>query len=229
MRPILIILFFTLVMVSRKSQAQKWLPGHFTDVKGNVETGLIRVDPSGKPPIKGEGFIEFREDAKANPFKLGASELRSFVIGKDSFIVAHPPANEMWANRELDFVKVAVDEDIKLYVALEGGSGGGGSGFGFAPGVGVGTGGYGGGVGAGVSIPIGGGGGGGGKVKATWYFGSNPAEMKRLTDENFEDIMSDMMGDYPDVVDKIHAKVYMLANVDRLIAYFNQVKATEKR
>ncbi|HEY4326012.1 MAG TPA: hypothetical protein VGN20_18625 [Mucilaginibacter sp.] len=231
MRPILIILFFMLVIVSVKSQAQKWLPGHFTDIKGNVEKGLIRVNPSGKPPIKGEGFIEFREDEKTNPYKLGASELRSFVIGKDSFIVAHPPANEIWASKELDFVKVAIDEDIKLYIANQ--VGGGGSGIGFHPGVstGIGTGGYGGGVGGGISIPIGGGGGGSGsgKEKATWYFGSNPAEMKRLTDENFEDIMSDMMGDYPDVVDKIHAKVYMLANIDRLIAYFKQVKAAEKR
>ncbi|HEY2581521.1 MAG TPA: hypothetical protein VGI43_06925 [Mucilaginibacter sp.] len=230
MRPILIILFFMLVIVSVKSQAQKWLPGHFTDVKGNVETGLIRINPSGKPPIKGEGFIEFREDTKTNPYKLGASELRSLVIGKDSFIVTHPPVNEIWANKELDFVKVVVDEDIKLYVANEGGgSGGGGSGIAVHPDVstGIGTGGYGGAVGGGISIPIGGGG--GGNEKATWYFGSNPAEMKRLTDENFEDIMSDMMGDYPDVVDKIHAKVYMLANIDRLIAYFKQVKAAEKK
>jgi len=35
------------------------------------------------------------------------------------------------------------------------------------------------------------------------------------------------MGDYPDVVDKIKAKVYVLGNIDRLIAYFNQVKLAE--
>ena len=225
MRPILIILFFMLIIVSVKSQAQKWQPGHFTDVKGNVENGLIRTNPSGKPPIKGEGFIEFREDTKAEPFKLSASDLRSFVIGRDSFIVTHAPANEIWLNKELDFVKVVVDEDIKLYAAMEGGSGGG-SGFGIEPGIGagIGTGGFGSGVGGGISIPIGGGGR-GGKARMIWYFGTNPASMKQLTNENFEDIMSDMMGDYPDVVDKIHAKVYILANVERLVAYFKQVKA----
>lgn len=225
MRPILIILFFMLIIVSVKSQAQKWQPGHFTDVKGNTEVGLIRTNPPGKPPIKGEGFIEFREDNKANPFKLSASDLRSFVIGKDSFIVAHAPNNEYWLNKEFDFVKVVLDEDLKLYAAKEGGSGG--SGIGFEPdiGAGVGTGGYGGGVGGGISIPIGGG---GGKEKAIWYFGANSAEMQRLTNENFEDIMTDIMGDYPDVVDKIHAKVYVLANIDKLVAYFNQVKAAGK-
>ena len=50
--------------------------------------------------------------------------------------------------------------------------------------------------------------------------------MKRLNDLNFEDIMCDMMGDEPDVVDKIRAKVYVLENIDRLVAYFNKVKAS---
>jgi hypothetical protein len=231
MRSILVILFFMLTIVSAKSYAQKWLPGHFTDVKGNVETGFIRINPSAKGPIKDEGFIEFKGDNKTEPFKLSASDLKSFVIGKDSFVVAHAPGNEQWAKKEFDFVKVALDEDTKLYVASGGGgSGGGGPGFGFSPGVGIGTGGYGGGLGGGVSIPIGGGGGRGGSKyeKTTWYYGTNTAGMQRLTDENFEDIMSDIMGDYPDVVDKIHAKVYILANIDRLVAYFKQVKEAQK-
>src|SRR6185437_10056996 len=84
---ILCLLFLSAVCVN----AQKWQPGHFTDVKGNRMSGLIRVNPSGKAPIKDEGFIEFREDKKAEPFKLSASDLKSFVVGKDSFVVAHAP------------------------------------------------------------------------------------------------------------------------------------------
>src|SRR5580693_7633459 len=91
MRSILSILFFSALFVSTKSFGQKWLPGHFTDDKGNVETGLIRINPSGKAPVKDEGFIEFKEDNKSNSFKLSATELRSFVIGRDSFVVAHAP------------------------------------------------------------------------------------------------------------------------------------------
>ena len=49
-----------LVIVSAKSYAQKWQPGRFTDVKGNVESGFININPSGKGPIKNEGFIEFK-------------------------------------------------------------------------------------------------------------------------------------------------------------------------
>jgi hypothetical protein len=111
MRSILIILFFMLCFVSAKSQ--KWQQGSFTDVKGNREAGLIRTNPSGKGPIKGEGFIEFKDNEKTNPYKLSASDLRSFVVGQDSFIVAHAPANESWNKEETDFVKVVLDEPIK--------------------------------------------------------------------------------------------------------------------
>jgi hypothetical protein len=228
MRPILIILFFILTIVSAKSYGQKWQPGRFTDVKGNVETGLIRFG-SGKAPIRGEAFIEFKEYKKAEPFKLSASDLKSFVIARDSFVVAHAPGNETWAHNDFDFVRVVLDEDIKLYAAGGVKTGGGGSGISVEPGIGtgIGTGGVGAGVGGGVSIPIGGGGGGAYR-KLVYYYGANTANMKRLNDKNFEDIMCDMMGDYPDVVDKIHAKVYVLENIDSLIAYFKQVKEAEK-
>jgi hypothetical protein len=229
MRSILSILFFSALFVSTKSFGQKWLPGHFTDDKGNVETGLIRINPSGKAPIKDEGFIEFKEDNKSNSFKLSATELRSFVIGRDSFVVAHAPGNETWAKNEFDFVRVVLDEDLKLYAAGGVKTGGGGSGLSVAPGLstGVGTGGYSGAaVGAGVSVPIGGGGSGSYYEKVVYYYGDNTADMKRLNDQNFEDIMTDMMGDYPEVVDKIKAKVYVLENIDRLIAWFKQMKAT---
>lgn len=224
-------LFFILsfILLTISVQAQKWQPGRFTDVKGNIQTGLIRTNPSGKPPIKDEAFIEFKEDNKAEPFKLSASDLRSFVVGRDSFVVAHAPQNENWARNELDFVKVVIDEPVKLYAAQVGS--GKGHGFGFSPGIstGIGTGGYGGGfggaLGGGLSIPIGGR---GGSEKTTWYFGENTAEMKRLTNENFEDIMTDIMGDEPDVVDKIRSKVYVLGNIDKLIAYFKQVTASHK-
>src|ERR1700722_3419123 len=159
----LFLIFIFLLFSSRTTFGQKWLPGHFTDDRGNVETGLIRINPAGKAPVKDEGFIEFKADNKSNSFKLSATELRSFVIGRDSFVVAHAPGNETWAKNEFDFVRVVLDEDLKLYAAGGVKTGSGGSGLSVAPGVstGVGTGGYSGAaVGGGVSIPIGGGGGG---------------------------------------------------------------------
>jgi len=57
---------------------------------------------------------------------------------------------------EFDFVKVVLDEDVKLYAA-GGVKGHGGHGIGIEPDIstGVGTGGFGGGVGGGIAIPIG--------------------------------------------------------------------------
>lgn len=224
MRSIVILLFFLLGYTA--VQAQKWQPGNFTDVKGNRESGLIRVNPPGKAPIKGEGFIEFRENDKVNPYKLSASDVRSFVVGKDSFVVAHAPQNESWTKEETDFVKVVLDEPTKLYMTKGGKTGGGGIGFAPAVGAGIGTGGYGGGVGGGLGISLGGGGGRGGGSKTTYYYGANTAEMVRLTDENFEDIMTEIMGDEPDVVEKIHAHEYGLKNIEKLIAYFNEKVAS---
>ncbi len=218
-----------LIYVSAKSQ--KWQSGSFTDIKGNKVAGLIRENPSGKGPIKDEGFIEFKDDAKANSYKLSASDLKSFTVGKDSFVVAHAPHNQTWSKKELDFVKVALDEEVKLYVANVGvGGSGGGSGVGISPtfGGGLGTGGYGG-VGGGISINLGGGGGrSGGKIATTYYYGANTAVMEQLTEQNFKDVMSDIMGDEPEVVEKIQAGQYILGNMDKLIAYFKQVKASHK-
>src|ERR1700743_2497335 len=89
MRSILIILFFLLIGLSAKSQ--KWETGSFTDMKRNKVEGLIRENPSNKGPIKDEGYIEVKDDAKSNPYKLSASDVRSFIIGQDSFVVAHAP------------------------------------------------------------------------------------------------------------------------------------------
>lgn len=226
MRSILIILFFMLIGISVKSQ--KWLPGSFTDIKGNKVTGLIRENPSNKGPIKDEGFIEVKDNTKSNPYKLSASDLKSFTIGTDSFVVAHAPHNKTWTKKELDFVKVALNEDTKLYVANVGTGGGGGSDLGISPefGGGLGTGGYSG-MGGGISINLGGGGS-NGKITATYYYGVNTAEMQQLTPINFKDVMSDIMGDEPDVVEKIQSGQFSIYNTDKLIVYFKQMKASHK-
>src|SRR5579872_7019461 len=220
MRSILIILFFLLLGVSAKSQ--KWPAGSFTDIKGNKVTGLIDDTPPGKGPIKDEGFIEFKDNEKTNPYKLSASDLKSFTVGMDSFVVAHAPHNTTWSKKELDFVKVELNEETKLFVAVVGTAyGGSGKGIGVHPegGVGIGTGGYSG-AGGGVAIDLGGGGAGMGKATLTYYYGANTAEMDMLTPQNFEDVMSDIMGDYPEILEKIRDHQFNLGNIQKLVAYF---------
>ena len=210
-----LILFSLLFTV--QAQAQTWVPGYFYGVQGNKETGLIKFKTSARGPVKGEAFIEFKEDAKAKPIPLSASDLSSFVMGRDSFVVAAAPRMGAWSNNELDFVKVVLDEDLKLYMFRGGSSGGGG----IQPDLGIGIGGgFGGGIGGGISIPLGG----GNRNKITYYFGANTAEMKVLTPANFIDVMAQIMGDEPDVVDALHQGKYNLGNMDKLIAYFDKLQ-----
>ncbi|MBC7401075.1 MAG: hypothetical protein H7289_14140 [Mucilaginibacter sp.] len=227
MKKLLYLFIFTFAYTTVQAQ---WQPGRFYDVKGNLSTGLIRLGAGGKGPIKDEAFIEYKEDAKADEIKLSASDLRSFVAGRDSFIVA---ASGAWSTYQLDFVQVVVDGPQRMFVVRGGGSGGSG-GSGFKPGISIGAGGgtgggggFGGGVGGGVSIPIfGGGGGGGGRSgKAAFFYGENTASMKPITDENFIDVMSEVMGDEPEVVEKIQTKKFGPRSMDKLINYFRQVQA----
>jgi len=225
MRSILIILFFLFATVTAKSQ--KWQTGVFYDIKGSRVPGQIRLFPSGKSPIKGEAFFEYREDAKSAAIKLSASDVRSFTVAQDSFVVA---ANGGWSNYELDFVRVALDGPIKLYQAQGFGGDGEGSGVGIAPGVGlgVGSGGYGGGIGGGISIPIGGGGSRGSKG-SIYFYGTNTANMKPISNQGFVDIMTEVMGDEPDAVEEIKANKYNLQNIEKLIAYFKKLESKSVR
>jgi hypothetical protein len=207
--------------------AQKWQPGYFFDVKGNKVPGLIQTNPSGKGPIKNEGFIVYKDNAKANEIKLSAGEIKYFVAGQDSFIVAHPPSYETWPKADLDFVKVELDEPLKLYT-YNGSSGKGGGGFKLAPSFsgGFGTGGYGGG---GVGISLGSGGNSGGYARgATYYFGTSVGDMSQVTPMNFVDVMTDIMADEPQVVEAIQQGKFSLNKMSNLLTYYRKLKAARQ-
>jgi len=213
---------FCLLFAIEKSQAQGWVPGYYYDVQNNKNIGLIKLKPSNKEPIKDEAFIEFKTDNKANSIKLSASELSSFVMGRDSFVVAAAPRTGAWSKNELDFVEVILDEDDRIYMfnGLSGSGGGSGWSLGLGGGFGGGGGGFGYGVGTGVSIPLGG----GGHHATSYFYGRNTAEMKELTPFNFIAVMSDIMGDEPEVVEQIQQNKYSLRNIDKLIAYYYKVQ-----
>jgi len=224
MRSILLILFCLLLTVTAKSQ--KWQNGYFIDVRGTRNAGQININASGKQPIKGEAFIEYREDSKSPAIKLSTSDLRSFVVGVDSFVVA---STSGWSKYDYDFVRVALTGDLKLYQASGYSEGDGG---GITPDVGIGVGGgnYGGfgGVGGGISVPIGGGGGRGTKG-SVYFYGTNTANMKPISNQEFVDVMTEIMGDEPDIVEQIKANKYNLGNVEKLIAVYKKAAMSHKQ
>ena len=94
-------------------------------------------------------------------------------------------------------------------------------------GTGIGGGGMG---GIGLGVPIGGGqrGGSGKNARITWFYGPNTAQMSRLTEDNFNDVMSDIMGDEPEALVAIRSGKYTVGNVSGLIEIFKKAKAAHK-
>jgi hypothetical protein len=218
--PKICLLILCLLFVFAKSNAQTWQPGSYYDVKNNKFNGLVSMKMSGRPVVADEAFIEYKPNPKADPIKISASELSSFTMGRDSFIVAVAPRMGPWSKFELDFVKVAVDADPKLYMFRGKVSGGGGVQPDVGVGVGGGFGGFGFGLGGDISIPL------GGSYVTGYYFGENTAVMKQLTPVNFIDVMSQIMGDEPDIVDQIHQNKYNLRNIDKLINNYYKAQAS---
>jgi hypothetical protein len=221
-----ICILLALILSTSATFAQKWQPGYFYDTKGNKVSGLIQSKPGGKGPVKNEGFIIYKDNPKANEIKLSASDIRYFVAGKDSFIVAHPPAYEVWPKGDLDFVKVELDEPLKLYAY--GGSSGGGGGFRVSPSFsgGIGTGGYGGG---GIGINLGSGGNGGGSSRITYYFGTGVGDMSQVTPMNFVDVMTDIMADEPQAVEAIQKGKFNINKMGGLLNYYRQLKTARAK
>jgi hypothetical protein len=221
-----VILSSFILLLAFTAQAQKFVAGYYYDINGQKVPGFINRYPSGKGIVKNEGFIEFREDDKARPQRLSASMIHSFVIGRDSFTIAEPPRyGGPWTKNGLDFVQVVVSSTTNLY-RISGGSSGGGGGGGIHPefGTGIGTGGMG--MGGGIGIDLGGGGSGGGSMRSAYYYGETTGTMKALQKETFVEVMTDVMGDEPDVVEKIRSGIFNINNVDGLVMYYDHMVAS---
>ncbi len=219
---------FALTLVSISAIAQKWQPGYFYDKRGVKNSGFINQLPSGKGPIKNEAFIEYKEYEKDKPMKLSASDMKSYVVGRDSFVVAASLTDD-WASEQLDFVRVAVNAPIKLYMAKVGDVSGRQKPVAISPALstGYGTGGMGGGLGGGVAINLGNRG--RGSTRIAYLYGESTNGMKLITEENFEDVMIEIMGDEPAAVDVIKSKKTNLRDIEKLIAYFHQLQEERNR
>ena len=216
-------------LVSLSAIAQKWQPGYFYDKRGVKNNGFINQSPSGKGPIKNEAFIEFKEYEKDKPMKLSASDMKSYVVARDSFVVAASLTDD-WADEQLDFVRVAINAPIKLYMAKVGNVSGRQKAVAINPALstGYGSGGMGGGLGGGVAINLGGNRG-RGSIRTAYLYGESTNGMKLLTEENFEDVMIEIMGDEPAAVDVIRNKKTSLRDIEKLIAFYHQLQDEHNR
>jgi hypothetical protein len=221
MRSLFLSAFILLLAVSSNGQgslSSKFQQGYYYDINGQKVEGYIRTG-TGKKLEGNEGYITFKEEDKAPKQNLSASMINGFVIGRDSFIVAHAPRVGTWSKNELDFVLVLINTPLKLY-AINASGGGGAVTPGISTGLGIGGGSIGG-IGTGIGLSLGSGMFGGGS-HMVYYFGSDTGSLTELKKQNFIDVMSEIMGDEPEVVEKIKAKKYSLGDMDKLIKYYNQ-------
>ncbi len=225
-RQITFVIALTLVSIS--AIAQKWQPGYFYDKRGIKNSGFINQTPSGKGPIKNEAFIEYKEYEKDKPMKLSASDMKSYVVARDSFVVAASLTDD-WAGEQLDFVRVAVNAPIKLYMAKVGDVNGRQKPIAVNPALstGYGSGGMGGGLGGGIAINLGGRG--RGAMRIAYLYGESTNGMKLITEENFQDVMIEIMGDEPAAVDVLRNNKTSLRDIEKLIAYYHQLQDERSR
>lgn len=194
----------------------RWEAGYYYDVNGQKVNGLISRDPSGKSPQPGEGFIICKAAKDAEKQKLSASMIRSFVIGRDSFTVTHNTHNELRTLNGIDFIKVLVNEPLKLYAATAAVE------KAVSPAIGGGFG-NGGGIGGGVSINLGR----GSASRFVYYYGTNPDLLTEVTHKNYVEILSEIMASQPEAVEKIRNKTYKFNDLPKLTAYFNQLRTAK--
>ena len=226
---ILVLSFALSLLLAFTARAQmfggKFEQGYYYDINGQKVEGLINDNTSGKGPIPNEGYIIFKETDKAPKQQLSASMIHGFVVGVDSFIVAHAPRLGSWSKYELDFLRVVINDSTKLYT-IYGGDRGKESRGGMRPSVSTGLGiggGYGGGLGMGLSL---GSGlfGGGGSSHAVYYYGSGVGDMVEINKQNFVAAMTEVLAAEPEAVKKVIDKKYKLGDMEALLKYYNQLR-----
>ncbi|TFF36692.1 hypothetical protein [Mucilaginibacter psychrotolerans] len=237
--------------------AQIWQPGYYTDVSGVKYYGIIRPCPGGKGPFPGEGYIEFKDSEKGEVMPLTTRDVKWFVAGQDSFVVAKQPAKGKWSSNPTDFLRVVMNEEVKVYAlrvadgkpATYKGSGhtrktttaerlifGGlsadrNSAIAQNPTVtkdGLYKG------AANYTLPVfpavlsSGPSNRGSSYNKWYYYGNSPNEMQYVTDDNFQAMIALVMQAQPKLVEYIKANPFGLDNIEQLITYFYKTKAEGK-
>jgi hypothetical protein len=202
MRKILLsILFLTVIHLFANAQAdddKHWQPGYYYDNDGIKNTGFITYyineEFANSPAQK---FFLFKRNPKDIGTRVFAGNITSFVVARDSFVVS-----DSKILNETPFIQVAINSPLKLYVARlprHTPDFGLGTSIGFLS------------VAGEMSFPY---------TKNKYYYGNNPDNLTQLTRKDFIDVMSRIMADKPEVVEKIQKKDYRYGDMNNLLVYY---------
>ncbi|RVU00661.1 hypothetical protein EOD41_11720 [Mucilaginibacter limnophilus] len=208
MRKILLLLLLIGSTFSANAQlfGYNWKEGYYIDLRGRKHLGFI-ADYVASKGIAGAYGSSFRfkykdEDSK----KIKAKDVRAFVVKpdkkqptlRDSFIVA--TTNKL---SDAPFLLVKINNNpVKLYSSVWNTASPGG-------------------VGAGFSVGISWSG-------ETYYWGTGPDDVTKLTKKNFVEAASQFFADKPDIVAKITDKTYGWSDRENLIRFYLTGKWNEE-
>ncbi|MEQ6119568.1 hypothetical protein [Reichenbachiella sp. MALMAid0571] len=108
------IILYLISLSTRAQHHNSWKFGKYFDESGNSVEGLISYGYSQNPKFK------FKENDSSKEMKIKASEVKGFVVEKDSFIVIHNFKIDSRTSVTsgiipVDFVQVIESGDLTLY------------------------------------------------------------------------------------------------------------------
>ena len=117
MKTLFVFLFLALAALSYSQQFQRFgqtpLDGHYWDFQGNKHVGKLQVYCTTQ--MRAGSTIKFSEDGKKKQ-KLTKNQVKSFLIGQDSFALIQNFSPSKLAYYSTDFAKVIKVGAINLYV-----------------------------------------------------------------------------------------------------------------
>jgi len=63
----------------------------------------------------------------------------------------------------------------------------------------------------------------------TYYYGTDPDNLTKLTHKEFMDVMSKIMADKPEIVSKIQDKTYRYSDMKELLIYYKTGKDPDSK
>jgi hypothetical protein len=209
MRTILVFLCILSVTFSAKAQlfGKDWAEGNYYDSTGRKTTGLIAWSAPDKLSKKPGDHIFYKPTSAAEKVRIETSDITSFTMGSDSFVVSH-----ISSINYAPVLRVLINRPIKLYywsahvtsipVAALGALGG---------------------ALAGATVISGTSGG------KAYLYGPDANNLTVVTRKNFIDAMCSIMSNRPEVTMQIINKTLRFADIDDLLILYRTGKMPQKK
>jgi hypothetical protein len=195
-----VLLLITIITYSRAQImgfGHHWEEGCYYDINGNKTCGLISEYIRAQSIFEADRNFLFKKDKDDKRVKIYAKNTKSFVVGKDSFVVSNSQILD-----ETPYLQVAIDKPLKLFIARLPRQT---PGFGMGMPIGVLT--------ATMAVSF-------SYTKNKYYYGADQDSIFQVKRKDFIEVMCKIMADKPNVVAKIKDKTYRFGDLDDLLVFY---------